>query len=154
VCCSVLQRVAVCCGVLQCVAVCCSVLRCVALSTSTQHSTLLVLTKSETQIPRYKYKSHRISIRIRIARCRRIWVSRFGGVQGFRIFSGNCHSISWMCAMAHSYVWRESNYLHACCSVLQCVAVCCSVLQCVAACCSVIWIQFPVRVTSTQSPWI
>ena len=27
---------------------------------------------------------------------------------------------------------------HACCSVLQCVAVCCSVLQCVAVCCSVL----------------
>ena len=32
----------------------------------------------------------------------------------------------------------QSNAIHVCCSVVQCVAVWCSVLQCVAVCCSVL----------------
>jgi len=39
---------------------------------------------------------------------------------------------------SHFWMYRVTQSVAVCCSVLQCVAVCCSVLQCVAVCCSVL----------------
>jgi len=45
----------------------------------------------------------------------------------------------------YSKVCSQPNWLHVCCSTLQCVALCCSVLKYVAVCCSVLQcIYYPI----------